>query len=622
MYWWMREMPEMIIRPRRNAGMQVIYADGKFSDNDTYVINQAGGTTPLGGLLCCPGSDYSVAATPAGMEASRLGKTVLTAVKAWYIKDMESGKAWSAFYNPVCSGTDEYEIRFAPGKIQAYSLKDKIACTLTITISPGQPCEVWHVKLENHSAQDRSIRFVTCVEPAVIAPLETIYLEQEKTILMRRPLESIERVRPGDNAPNLVFFHSSTLPANTLPIEKSEFIGQDRTYADPIALDMETIETQDGIAIRPVAGLSVNIDVPIEGEAEFGFCFGAAQNADEAAEIARSFNKVDAVSDALVSSQEYWNKLTSSMKVETQDKVLDALINTWLPYEAYTGYIKQFVETGTHDPACQIMRYLPLGANAAYLFRQALVNFAGRLSVSGTYHPDEFSQIDMSTDDLLSLAICTAAYVTETGNIGILSQTVAFKDGIVMSLGEHCERAIRKCANSPLESEKAYEALEQALRLWSFIKPNDEFTALLEKVSNRQPFEPDVLPEERALPRRVKYLQSVCPTLAEINNSLQIDSSAPDTKTMLDVYSYIVEDILGITVTYEGMAIKPNLPESWFECMVTRRFRGDTYNIYIKRSATKTQKGISMIVDGEPVLGDMLPFFADGCEHEVEVNVG
>jgi cellobiose phosphorylase len=308
--------------------------------------------------------------------------------------------------------------------------------------------------------------------------------------------------------------------------------------------------------------------------------------------------------------------------VETGDSALDALVNTWLPYEAYTGWIKQHVETGALDPANEIMRYTPIGANAAYLFRQALINFAGRLSVAGTYHTDEFSQTDLSADDLLSLAICTASYVAETGNIGVLSQTVAFKDGLVMSLGEHCERAIRKCANGNLKLGQDHEALEQALRLWSFIRPNDEFTSLLEKIVSRKPLDQEELPEERSLPRRIRYLQSICPTLAQMTGPSQLNNGTADAKTMLAVYSLLVEDVFGITATYEGLSLKPNLPESWFECMVTRRFRGDTYNIHIKRSATKSKKGMSVIIDGEPVLGDMLPFFADGCEHEVEVNVG
>ncbi|MEN6357384.1 MAG: hypothetical protein ABFD83_09900 [Armatimonadota bacterium] len=611
-------MPEMIIRPGKNVGAQIVYAAGKFAEDNAYVVSRTGGITPFGGLLCCPGSNYSIEAAPCGAEKSHLGKTLLTNAKACYIKDTEGGSFWSGFYNPVCSGTDEYEVRFSPGQVQAYCLKDKIACTLTIAVSPGQPCEVWHVRLENLSAQVRNLRFVTYVEPAAVSPLEVRYLNQDRTILMRRPLESIDRARNSSDLSNLVLFHASTLPAVMCPIEKSEFIGSERSASNPIALEVETDESEDGIAVKPVAGLSIDIEVPIEGEAEFGFCFGAAKSADEAAEIARSLSKTEAVVDAIKSSREYWYKLTSSMIVETQDKALDSLVNTWLPYETYTECAMQ----QTPDPANEMMRYLPIGANAAYLFRQVMISFAGRFSIAGNYHPDDFSQINLSAGEMLSLAICAASYVAETGNIGVLSQTVAFKDGLVMTLGEHCERAMRKCANGPLESVQDRKTLEQALRLWSFIRPSDEFTALLEKITDRNDEQQKELPEERSLPRRIRYLQSICPTLSDMECSLQASGEKDDAGTMRAVYSSLVENVFGITATYEGLVIKPDLPQSWFECMVVRRFRGDTYNIHIKQSATQTEKGVSMIVDGEPVLGNMLPFFADGCEHQVEVTVG
>ncbi|MHB9037404.1 MAG: hypothetical protein ACYC64_12125 [Armatimonadota bacterium] len=624
-------MPEMIIRSGKDTGTQLVYAAGKFAEDDAYVVSQAGGASPFGGALCCPGSEYVVEMTPDGMSTSWLGKTQIVSSaaigKAWYIKDQESGEAWSAFYNPVCTGADEYEVSYLPGSVRLHNLQNKIACTLTITVSPEHPCEIWHVKLENRSAQDRTLRFTTYVEPAVGSPPETRYLKQDKLLLMRRPLESIDSDRSRRGTPNLVLFHSSTLPAAMCQVEKDDFVGAQRSLCNPMQLEVDTEDDIDGIAVKAVASFSVDIHLPIEGEAEFGFCFGAATTADEAAEIARSLSKTDAIRDAMDATQAHWNRLSSSLKVQTQDPALDALINTWLPYEAYAGSAKNRAENATPEPSTAadgIRRFQPMGANAAYLFREALVDFAGRLSVTGVYLPDEFSQIAMPPQELLWLAICTANYVAETGNVGMLSQTVAFRDGVIMSLGEHCERAIRNCANQSCHSGD--ELLEQALELWSFVKPTDEFTDLLEIVRNRRASGPKEHSEERSLPRRMRYLQSVCPTLSEapVANALsnELDETSCDSRTNLAAYSAVVQKMLGITATNEGLVLKPRFPESWFECMIVRRFRGDTYNIHIRRSANPSKKGNSIVVDGEPVLGDTLPMFGDGGEHQVDVTVG
>jgi len=44
--------------------------------------------------------------------------------------------------------------------------------------------------------------------------------------------------------------------------------------------------------------------------------------------------------------------------------------------------------------------------------------------------------------------------------------------------------------------------------------------------------------------------------------------------------------------------------------------------IRISRRNGALGKSPAIVVDGEPVLGDMLPYFGDGAEHRVEVAAG
>ena len=88
------------------------------------------------------------------------------------------------------------------------------------------------------------------------------------------------------------------------------------------------------------------------------------------------------------------------------------------------------------------------------------------------------------------------------------------------------------------------------------------------------------------------------------------------------IYSAIAEQTFGLEATIDGLILNPHLPDSWSECHITRKFRGDTYQIHIKRSTSKSKKNSSIVVDNEPVLGEMLPYFGDGKEHQVEMTVG
>jgi cellobiose phosphorylase len=79
----------------------------------------------------------------------------------------------------------------------------------------------------------------------------------------------------------------------------------------------------------------------------------------------------------------------------------------------------------------------------------------------------------------------------------------------------------------------------------------------------------------------------------------------------------VSEFILGVKPTYDGLLIDPCLPETAKEYSVTRRFRGAEFNIHVT-NPNGNQKGIkSLVVDGKPVDGNIVPF-SEG-KHNVEV---
>lgn len=628
----------MTMRPGEASGLQVNYVSGRFAKDDAYVVNQIGGVSPFGNILCTLGSDYFVELLPDGSGRSWLNGRPVTSPngtgKAWYIKDLDTGGVWSAFHGPVCKKTSEYEIGFSPGAATGYCLHNKIASIVTIAAAPDSSCEIWHVKLQNMSANDRTLSFTTYVRPRSGSALECKYLKNEKALVMRRPLDVLESDRTGKLADDLVYFHSSTLAPVRHEIDKSNFIGEGRTLQNPQYFEEDRRDEVGSMADSPIASFTVEVELPIEGEAEFGFCFGAAHSVDEAVEIARKFPTTESITRAISSTRSRWKELTSSLKVETQDRAFDALVNTWLPYESAAEWMREHAGTPHLDPyraADAIRCLLPISSKAPELCRDSLLNFASRLSVLGAYCPNDESQVTLPPAELLWLTVCAAKYVAETGDNSILSHSVALQDGPCLTLREHCERALRTCIynDQSITQERDQRLLEQALRLWSFVSDDSgEFNDHLAIITSRQRPDRSDYPEQRSLPRPVKYFQSISPSIAHKDIAANlgvylISDGKPraEASTAYFVYSVLVEETIGLTATSDGLILKPNLPESWCECEVTRVFRGDTYNIHIKRSSKPTKKSMSVIVDGEPVLGDMLPFFGDGGEHAVEITV-
>lgn len=84
----------------------------------------------------------------------------------------------------------------------------------------------------------------------------------------------------------------------------------------------------------------------------------------------------------------------------------------------------------------------------------------------------------------------------------------------------------------------------------------------------------------------------------------------------------ISQYILGIIPDHEGLKIDPCIPEEWEGFSVTRKFRGNEYNISIKNPQGVSKGVVKVTVDGVRINGNILPVFENGTSHEVEVIMG
>lgn len=627
----------MIIRPHGTEDQQIPYATGRFSEGDAFVVNQIGAASPFGGLLCSFGSDYAIEVLPDGSGCSwYMGQPVSSPArlgKAWYIRDKDSGETWSAFFSPMGAKSDEYEITYQPGQVTAFCLKNKIGCSLTIASVPCHSYELWSIEMENRSARHRTLQFTTYVELAGTPMLEALYRTQEKALLMRRPLGA------GDVGPNdgpvatSVIFHSSTLTPARFAIERSDFIGDGRTLSNPAYLEDYDMTGESDCVPNPIAALTVELELPIEGGAEFGFCFGVAPTPESAISSIHAFSRHEGICKAIEDSRAQWDELSSTVRVDTTDRALNALINTWLPYESYAGWIREHKSIGALDPArvADVLRCLyPVTGNALDSVRRSLLRFAAGLTLLGSYAPDSQSLVSLPPSEMLWLVIATAGYIAESGDKSVLVESIALKDGPVLPLQEHCERIIRLCINAKANADgEDARLLAETIKLWALISTDlKDVGQALEMLDQKQP-DRERYSERRTLPRKVRYLQSLSPTLMDkvvlddlIGYLGGEETGGSDVDAACSLYASLVQRALGITATFEGLVLSPKLPDSWQECEITRRFRGDTYHIRIRRKSTASGKSASIVVDGEPVLGEMLPFFGDAGTHEVDVTIG
>ncbi len=80
--------------------------------------------------------------------------------------------------------------------------------------------------------------------------------------------------------------------------------------------------------------------------------------------------------------------------------------------------------------------------------------------------------------------------------------------------------------------------------------------------------------------------------------------------------------ILGVMPEYDGLRVNPCVPDTMNHFTVTRKFRGDTYEIHVDNSAGVCKGVKEITVDGNAIAGDVISPIGDGKVHVVNVVMG
>jgi len=88
------------------------------------------------------------------------------------------------------------------------------------------------------------------------------------------------------------------------------------------------------------------------------------------------------------------------------------------------------------------------------------------------------------------------------------------------------------------------------------------------------------------------------------------------------IYLVCLEWILGLRAEYDGLRIDPHLPDGWTEARASRPFRGDVYDVTLRRPGGRGVAVALVAVDGRRIEGTLVRPVGDGRTHRLEVTVG
>ncbi|MFQ3548318.1 MAG: hypothetical protein SNJ70_01030 [Armatimonadota bacterium] len=625
------------IRWTPKASTKIIEYSGEISKNNSqsFKIKKNEYKSPLGSIICNFSNDYNVDFNPDGSSNSYYKGCRIThpdnKSKAIYIKDNDTNEVWSLNTASKCGKQTQSTVEYTPGKAKLNNITNKIESTLEIICADHNPCEIMRITIKNLSAKERNISITSYIKPDVNPVMEAVMID-EKSMLMRMPLGS-SWAQKEKALGDIILFQTSTINPTRCQIKEDGFFGEDASISKPNHILDNDSFCNEGITSMPIISMTYDIVIPIEGEAQIGICFGIAESEESAMRIVSNHNTLENIETQINDTDSSWKDITSTLKIKTNDPYFDALINTWLPYESYCGWIDKRCKKELLNPynsAGNLRRYYPIAGSLSEYLLESIIDFTHRLTMSGAFSPDDESFVIIPPEELLWLVISTCAYVSETDDYSALNIKTPLKDGIEMTIKEHCERILLKCKNVyDLESINPY-ILETAFQEWIYISRDESEINkdILDTYKKKMIKKEAYSPEKRSLPRKNQYIHSLTQSLSEKTSREIIDNAInycdENNEGCIDtiLYKVLAEKMIGIKATANGLMINPNLPENINYVNVHRRYRNDTYKIYITKKDTLKKGQVVILADGIPILGTMLPYSGDCMEHNIDIICG
>jgi cellobiose phosphorylase len=198
---------------------------------------------------------------------------------------------------------------------------------------------------------------------------------------------------------------------------------------------------------------------------------GQADDAVHARSLITRYRDPAMVEQAFDETRQWWDRLLTTIQVQTPVLSVDVLMNRWLLYQSLScriwGRSALYQSSGAYGFRDQLQDSLAFVYAAPRITRQMILNAASRQFVEGDvqhwWHlPSGEGIRTRCSDDLLWLPYATCQYVEITGDTGILDVITSFLEGPPLKEGEleayfqplvsgdraalfeHCRRAIEK----------------------------------------------------------------------------------------------------------------------------------------------------------------------------------
>ena len=236
---------------------------------------------------------YSVMITAAGSGYSRWNDLAVTRWREdatrddtgsyLLLRDMDTGRVWSAGYQPTAGQPAAYEVSFTEDRAEIIRIDGDMTTTLEVQVSSQDDAEVRLLSIHNGSIRTREIE-VTSYAELVLAPqssdvahpafskmfVRTEFLARQKALIAHRR-------RRAPDEPEVWASHHAVVEGISIgepefETDRAKFVGRGRELRAPLAmLEGRALSGTAGTVLDAVFALRYRLQIPAGGTARIAF---------------------------------------------------------------------------------------------------------------------------------------------------------------------------------------------------------------------------------------------------------------------------------------------------------------------------------------------------------------
>jgi cyclic beta-1,2-glucan synthetase len=231
-------------------------------------------------------------------------------------------------------------------------------------------------------------------------------------------------------------FHAISEPISAYTAGRRDFIGRNRSVANPAALlDGGNLSGVTGAATDPCAALQCEVELEPGETREIAIVLGAAPSEAQAHELSARYRDLEGAKAAMAETITRWTERLTVIKVSTPEPTFDAMLNRWALYQALScrmwGRSAVYQSSGAYGFRDQLQDVMAFVYAEPGLAREHIIRCAGRQFLEGDvqhwWHPHSGRGVRTRfSDDLAWLPYVVDHYVRVTGDQSVLDETAAF----------------------------------------------------------------------------------------------------------------------------------------------------------------------------------------------------